>query len=100
MPVSRSSSFRCNYAQKAPFRTLFCSDTPARRRRGRRGRGIDVDDVSYFLSRITIEPTDAPGLARWRKRLFVALSRNAASPATYFGLPEDRVIALGSRVDL
>jgi KUP system potassium uptake protein len=61
---------------------------------------IDVDEVSYFLSRITIEPTNAPGLARWRKYLFVAISRNAASPASYFGLPEDRVIALGSRIEL
>ena len=39
-------------------------------------------------------------MAGWRKRLFVALSRNAASPVEYFGLPEDRVIALGSRVEL
>jgi KUP system potassium uptake protein len=67
---------------------------------GGEGAGIDVDDASYFLSRITITPTDAPGLAGWRKRLFVAMSRNAASPAEYFGLPEDRVVALGSQVDL
>jgi KUP system potassium uptake protein len=39
-------------------------------------------------------------MAVWRKRLFVGLSRNAASPVEYFGLPEDRVISLGSRVDL
>jgi KUP system potassium uptake protein len=61
---------------------------------------IDVDNASYFLSRITITQTDAPGMAGWRKRLFVAMSRNAASPAEYFGLPEDRVIALGSHVDV
>ena len=67
---------------------------------GGEAAGIDVDDASYFLSRITITETDAPGMARWRKRLFVALSRNAASPAEYFGLPEDRVIALGSHVDV
>ncbi len=67
---------------------------------GGEGADIDVDNASYFLSRITITPTDAPGMAAWRKRLFVALSRNAASPAEYFGLPEDRVIALGSQVEL
>jgi KUP system potassium uptake protein len=39
-------------------------------------------------------------MARWRKRLFIALSRNAASPVEYFGLPEDRVIALGSQVEV
>jgi KUP system potassium uptake protein len=67
---------------------------------GGEGAAIDVDNASYFLSRITITPTNAPGMAGWRKRLFVALSRNAASPVEYFGLPEDRVIALGSRVEL
>jgi KUP system potassium uptake protein len=64
------------------------------------GAGIDVDNASYFLSRITIMPTHAPGMAGWRKRLFVAMSRNAANPAIYFGLPEDRVVALGSQVEL
>jgi KUP system potassium uptake protein len=39
-------------------------------------------------------------MAGWRKRLFVAMSRNAASPVSYFGLPEDRVVALGSNVDV
>ena len=61
---------------------------------------IDVDNASYFFSRITIKQTNAPGLAAWRKRLFIAISRNAASPASYFGLPDDRVIALGSHVDV
>jgi KUP system potassium uptake protein len=67
---------------------------------GGESAGVDVDHASFFLSRITIVPTDAPGMAAWRKRLFVGLSRNAASPASYFGLPEDRVIALGSEVEL
>jgi KUP system potassium uptake protein len=67
---------------------------------GGEGAAIDVDNASYFLSRITITPTRAPGMAGWRKRLFVAMSRNAASPVAYFGLPEDRVIALGSNVDV
>jgi KUP system potassium uptake protein len=79
-------------------------DVPAALRlaveQGGEGSDIDVDNASYFLSRITITPTRAPGMAGWRKRLFVAMSRNAASPASYFGLPEDRVIALGSEVDL
>ena len=60
----------------------------------------EIDEASYFLSRITIAPTSAPGMAGWRKRLFVTLSRNAASPVGYFGLPVDRVVALGSHVEL
>jgi KUP system potassium uptake protein len=61
---------------------------------------IDPDAASFFLSRATIRLTDAPGMARWRKQLFVALAHNAASPAEFFGLPEDRTVVMGSQVDL
>ena len=43
--------------------------------------------------------TDAPGMSRWRKRLF-ALSHNAANPIDYFGLPPERTITMGSQVPL
>ena len=61
---------------------------------------FDPDQASYFLSRIAIERGDAPGLATWRKRLFIGLSHNAASPATSFHLPEDRTVVMGSRIAL
>jgi KUP system potassium uptake protein len=62
---------------------------------------VDLENPSYFLSQITIIPTDkADGLAGWRKRLFVAVSRNSASPVEYFGLPDDRVVTMGSHIDL
>ena len=61
---------------------------------------IDVERATYFLSRITINPTSSHEMALWRKRLFVALSRNAATPIVHFGLPEERVVALGSSIDL
>jgi KUP system potassium uptake protein len=60
---------------------------------------VDLDAVSYFISRITIVPTDAPGMAPWRKRLFTAIARNAADPVPYFGLPDDRTIVMGSHVE-
>src|SRR4051812_29523227 len=63
-------------------------------------RDIDLQNPSYYLSQITIVPTEKPGLAAWRKRLFVAISRNAASPVDYFNLPGDRVVTMGSHVDL
>jgi KUP system potassium uptake protein len=63
-------------------------------------RHIDLENPSYFLSKITINPTRKPGLARWRKRLFVAISRNSASPVEYFGLPDDRVVTMGSHIEL
>jgi KUP system potassium uptake protein len=61
---------------------------------------IDLKRPSYFLSKITINPTDKPGLTRWQKRLFVAISRNSASPVEYFGLPDERVVTMGSHIEL
>jgi KUP system potassium uptake protein len=61
---------------------------------------VDLDAVSYFISRITIVPTDAPGMAMWRKKLFTAIARNAANPVPYFGLPDDRTVVMGSHIEL
>ena len=36
----------------------------------------------------------------WRKRLFAAVARNAASPVTYFGLPPERTVQIGSEIPL
>lgn len=63
-------------------------------------RELDLDGASYFLSRITIRATDAPGMSHWRKRLFLALARNAASPTEYFCLPDDRTVLMGTQVDV
>ena len=48
---------------------------------------LDLERASYFLSRITIVPTDAPGMARWRKKLFVVIARNAANPVASSASP-------------
>ena len=64
------------------------------------GLHVDVDEATYFLSRITISPTGSRGMARWRKRLFTAMSRNAAGRGQYFGLPHDRVVAFGSQIEV
>src|SRR3954447_9583753 len=63
-------------------------------------READFSAVSYFLSRISIVATDDPGMARWRKKLFIAIARNAANPVPYFHLPEDRTIVMASHVEL
>jgi KUP system potassium uptake protein len=64
------------------------------------GLDIDPDEASYFLNRMALVPTRAPGMAFWRKRLFVAMSRNASTAASFFQLPSDRVIELGTQVDI
>jgi KUP system potassium uptake protein len=70
------------------------------RKQGLLERNLDLEHASYFLSRITITPTDAPGMSRWRKRLFVTLARNAASPIEHFSLPTERTVTIGSQVAL
>jgi KUP system potassium uptake protein len=61
---------------------------------------IDLDAVSYFVSRIVIVPTRQPGMMRWRKRLFVAIARNATNPATYLHLPDDCTVVMGAHIEI
>jgi KUP system potassium uptake protein len=63
-------------------------------------RPIDVDGASYFVSRATIVRSDRPGMRSWRKRLFIAMARNAANPAARFCLPDERTVTMGSRIEL
>ena len=61
-------------------------------------RNLDLEHASYFVSKMTIVPTDAPGMARWRKKMFVALARNAATPIEHFDLPRSRTAMTNSEV--
>jgi KUP system potassium uptake protein len=61
---------------------------------------VEPETASYFLSRMTIELGNQPGLHQWRKRLFIGLAHNAATPSAYFKLPLDRTVVMGSRIEL
>ncbi|MGE0066478.1 MAG: potassium transporter Kup [Solirubrobacterales bacterium] len=61
---------------------------------------VDVESAVYFLSQVSVTPTATPGMWRWRKRLFVAMARNAASPVDFFHLPRERTVTLGSQIEL
>jgi KUP system potassium uptake protein len=61
---------------------------------------IEVDEASYFLSTIDLCRGNAPGMSRWRKSLFLATSRITADAAEYFGLPRDRTVIMGSRIEV
>ena len=63
------------------------------------GLDIDLESATYFLSRITVHRSTRPGMGQLRKRLFVALARNAADPTEYFSLPIGRTVVLGARVN-
>jgi KUP system potassium uptake protein len=60
----------------------------------------DLEDASYFLSTIDLHRSNVPGLAQWRATLFLATARGAADAAQYFNLPRDRIILMGSRVEV
>lgn len=57
-------------------------------------------ETSFFLSRERTITGMGKGMARWRKKLFVAMSRNAASATDFFQIPTNRVVELGTQVEL
>ncbi len=67
-----------------------------------RGRGCHIDemDTSYFLSRDIVMPTVGSGMAHWREKLFAGMHRNAAAAADFLSLPTNRVVELGSKVEI
>ena len=66
------------------------------------GRGIVLDDMetSYFLSRDSVVPTFARGMWLWREKLFASMHRNAAAAADFLYLPANRIVELGSKVEI
>ena len=66
------------------------------------GRGVNLDEMetSYFLSRDTVIPTFGGGMALWRERLFASMHRNAAAAADFLHLPTNRIVELGTKVEI
>ena len=66
------------------------------------GRGVVLDDMetSYFLSRDTVIPTFGGGMAMWREKLFASMHRNAAAAADFLNLPTNRIVELGTKVEI
>lgn len=61
---------------------------------------LDLHRATYFLSRLELCQGDAPTMAPWRKRLFIATSYLTADAAAHFGLPLDRTVLIGSRLEV
>lgn len=65
------------------------------------GLDIEMMETSFFLSRETVVPVSGMGgMALWRERLFATMARNAGGAADYFNIPANRVIELGTRVEI
>jgi KUP system potassium uptake protein len=67
---------------------------------GPQGMEFNLLETSFFLSRQTLVPTPEPGMAMWREKLFAAMSRNASSATAFFKIPANRVVELGTRIEL
>jgi KUP system potassium uptake protein len=69
--------------------------------RVRYGVSFDVMDTSFFLSRETVIPTsDVPGMALWRDHLFAWMTRNATRATDFFNIPPNRVVELGTHIEI
>ena len=66
----------------------------------RHGLKVQPMHTSYYLNRERLLPTGTNHMARWRKKLFVFMSRNAQPATQFFGLPPNRVVELGAQVEL
>ncbi len=67
-----------------------------------RGRGVQLDDMetSYFLSRDIVNPKLGEGMVMWREKLFASMHHNASAAADFLSLPANRVVELGSKVEI
>jgi KUP system potassium uptake protein len=57
-------------------------------------------ETTYYLGRETLLPTGPSKMSRWRKRLFIVMSRNAQTASAFFGLPPNRVVEMGAQIQL
>jgi KUP system potassium uptake protein len=64
------------------------------------GLPFDLMDTTFFLSRESIVATDRPGMARWRDKLFVFMQRNATPATAFFQIPGNRLVELGTQVEI
>ncbi|MCJ1959600.1 potassium transporter Kup [Novosphingobium mangrovi (ex Hu et al. 2023)] len=64
------------------------------------GQPFEMMKTSFFLSRQTLVASEKPGMAIWRERLFAWMMRNAASAMVFFRLPTNRVVELGSQLEI
>jgi len=64
------------------------------------GMKLELSDTSFFLARDTVVPSNLPGMAIWRERLFAWMMQNAAKPSDFFRIPPNRVVELGTKIEI
>ncbi|MBC7502349.1 MAG: potassium transporter Kup [Herminiimonas sp.] len=64
------------------------------------GLSFDMMETSFFVSRQTVIPSAGDGMVQWREALYATMARNARDAAGYFRIPSNRVIELGTQVEI
>ncbi len=64
------------------------------------GMALELADTSFFLARDTVVPSNLPGMALWRESLFAWMMQNAAKPSDFFKIPPNRVVELGTKIEI
>ncbi len=62
------------------------------------GPAFEPMETTYFASRETLVAKPGQGMALWRDKLFLLMSRNATPATEYFGIPGNRLVELGTQV--
>ncbi|HJV54001.1 MAG TPA: potassium transporter Kup [Noviherbaspirillum sp.] len=65
-----------------------------------KGLELDMMNTSFFIARQTVIPRVGSGMAMWREALYATMSRNARDAADYYRVPSNRVIELGTQVEI
>jgi len=66
----------------------------------KQGLSFDIMTTSFFLSRRSVRPDAKSGMPVWQDRLFIILAKNADDASSYFQLPTDRVVEIGTQVSV
>ncbi|HTH59269.1 MAG TPA: potassium transporter Kup [Paraburkholderia sp.] len=61
---------------------------------------FEMMDTSFFIARETVVPTQLPGMSIWRERVFAWMHQNSAKPTDFFSIPANRVVELGTKIEI
>jgi KUP system potassium uptake protein len=64
------------------------------------GLEFEMMETSFFIARQTVISVPGQGMMPWREHLYVAMQRNARTAADYYQIPSNRVIELGTQVEI
>jgi len=64
------------------------------------GMSFELMETSFFIARESVIPSKLPGMSMWRENLFAWMHQNGAKPSDFFSIPANRVVELGTKVEI